>query len=131
MILFADASALVAILTGEEGADHLADRLEAADRRLCSPVSVWETLAALRRSHDVPVPQARGRIGRFMAEIELDMISIGPREYELAVDAYDRFGKGRHPAALNLGDCFAYACAKAHGAALLYVGADFTQTDLA
>ncbi len=48
-----------------------------------------------------------------------------------AVDAYADFGKGRHLAALNMGDCFAYACAKANGAKLLYKGNDFTHTDLA
>ena len=49
----------------------------------------------------------------------------------LAADAYARYGKGRHVAALNMGDCFAYACAKAHGARLLYKGDDAARTDLA
>jgi ribonuclease VapC len=56
---------------------------------------------------------------------------IGERELRLAIEAHSRYGKGRHPAALNLGDCFAYACAKANGARLLYVGDDFAKTDLA
>jgi ribonuclease VapC len=47
-----------------------------------------------------------------------------------ALDAFERFGKGRHPAALNLGDCFAYACARLAGAPLLYKGDDFPQTDI-
>lgn len=131
MILFADASVLVAILGGEDGADALADRLEAAHQKLCSPMATWETMAALRRSHGVPIPRARLRIARFVTEIGLESVPIGPREYELAADAYERFGKGRHPAGLNMGDCFAYACAKAHGAALLYTGQDFALTDLA
>lgn len=131
MILFADASVLVAILGGEAGADALADRLEAADRKLCSRVSTWETMAALRRSHAVPIPRARLKVARFITEIGLETVAIGQREYDLAAEAYERFGKGRHPAALNMGDCFAYACARAHGAALLYTGDDFARTDLA
>ena len=51
-------------------------------------------------------------------------------EFELAIEAYARFGKGRHPAALNMGDCHAYACARAHGAALLFKGNDFLKTDI-
>jgi ribonuclease VapC len=47
----------------------------------------------------------------------------------LAVDCFQRYGKGRHPARLNLGDCLSYACAKAHGAKLVYKGDDFAQTD--
>lgn len=49
----------------------------------------------------------------------------------IATAAYDRYGKGRHPARLNMGDCFAYACAKTHDARLLYKGDDFSKTDLA
>ena len=48
----------------------------------------------------------------------------------MALRAFERFGKRRHPAGLNMGDCFAYACAKAHGAPLLFIGDDFTQTDV-
>ena len=48
----------------------------------------------------------------------------------IALQAYAQFGKGRHPAALNMGDCFAYACARAHGAALLFKGEDFSRTDV-
>jgi len=49
----------------------------------------------------------------------------------LALEAYDRFGKNRHPANLNFGDCFAYACARHYGVPLLYKGNDFTKTDIA
>lgn len=55
---------------------------------------------------------------------------MGEREYDFAIDAYARYGKGRHPAALNMGDCHAYACAKAHGARLLFKGDDFSRTDI-
>ncbi|WP_244480517.1 type II toxin-antitoxin system VapC family toxin [Methylobacterium sp. Leaf399] len=57
-------------------------------------------------------------------------IPIGEAESELAIEAYARFGKGRHPAALDRGDCHAHACAKAHRAALPFEGDDFSKTDL-
>ena len=131
MTLFVDASALIAIIAGESDADALAARLEAEPDRLCSALSVWETVAGLARSHRLGVPEARAHVQRFLDLLDLRMVPIGEREAELAADAYARYGKGRHPAALNMGDCFAYACARANGAALLYKGDDFRQTDLA
>ena len=61
---------------------------------------------------------------------DLKLVSIGERELDLATQAYAEFGKGRHPAALNMGDCFAYACAKANRSKLLFKGEDFTKTDI-
>ena len=61
----------------------------------------------------------------------MELVAIGPPESDLATWAYKTYGRGRHPAALNMGDCFAYACAKAAGARLLYKGGDFALTDLA
>jgi ribonuclease VapC len=60
----------------------------------------------------------------------LKYVNIGERELDFAAQAYAEFGKGRHAAALNMGDCFAYACAKANRAALLFKGADFSKTDI-
>ena len=62
---------------------------------------------------------------------DLRFVGIGEREFELAAQAYAEFGKGRHQAALNMGDCFAYACAKANRARLLFKGDDFSKTDIA
>lgn len=61
----------------------------------------------------------------------MHLVSIGAAEAMIATAAYDRYGKGRHPARLNMSDCFAYACAKTHDARLLYKGDDFSRTDLA
>jgi ribonuclease VapC len=55
---------------------------------------------------------------------------IGEREYEIAAEAYAQYGKGRRPAALNIGDCFAYVCARVNRAKLLIKGEDFTKTDI-
>jgi ribonuclease VapC len=65
----------------------------------------------------------------FFEALDFRLAPIGERELALAMDAYARFGKGRHPAKLNMGDCCAYACAQANDALLLFKGSDFTKTD--
>lgn len=76
------------------------------------------------------LPSARTEVQSFIRLNDLKFVSIGERELELAAQAYAEFGKGRHSAALNMGDCFAYACAKANRAKLLFKGDDFTKTDI-
>ncbi len=66
-----------------------------------------------------------------MAAGRFTCVSIGAEELRFALEAHARYGKGRHPAALNMGDCLAYACAKANQAKLLYKGGDFAKTDMA
>ncbi len=130
MTIFADASALIAIITGESDADILADTLEADDSRLCSAVSVWETMAGLRRSYSFTVAEARSQVELFLNAGGFRFVNIGEPEWKIAADAFSAYGKGRHPAALNMGNCFAYACARSYQAKLLYKGGDFEQTDL-
>jgi ribonuclease VapC len=129
-MIFIDASALIAIIAGEDDANLLADRLEQDRQRLVSAMSIWETIAGLCRGHIFSIPAAQNEVKRYIAVGDLDYVSIGARESALAVQAYADYGKGRHPAALNMGDCFAYACAKANRAALLFKGADFSKTDI-
>ena len=131
MTIFADASAVVAIITGEPGADTFIDELQADRIRLCSALSAWEATAALCRTYNLSVSDARARVRRFLDAGRFQIVAIGEREFEVATDAYSTFGKGRHPAALNMGDCSAYACAKCNRAKLLYKGDDFAKTDLA
>src|SRR5579884_359245 len=131
MTIFADASALIAIIAGEPDADALADLLEAEHQRLCSAVSVWETIAGLCRSYTFSVPAARTHVRRFLGTGGFRFVGIGEREFEIATEAYAQYGRGRHPASLNMGDCFAYACAKANRARLLFKGGDFPKTDIA
>ena len=130
-MIFVDASAMISLMTGEDDADDLADRLGAEQSRLCSAVSVWETIAGLCRTYMFSVPSARATVQSFIELNDLKFVGIGEREFDLATEAYAEFGKGRHPAALNMGDCFAYACAKANRAKLLFKGEDFTKTDIA
>ena len=129
-MIFVDASAMISMMTGESDADGLADRLGAERQRLCSAISVWETIAGLCRTHTFSVPSARAVVQSFIESNDLRCVGIGEREFELAAQAYAEFGKGRHRAALNMGDCFAYACAKANRARLLFKGDDFSKTDI-
>jgi ribonuclease VapC len=130
VIIFVDASALIAIIIGEPNADPLADALEAATTRLCSPLSVWETVAGLCRSYRYVPGDAWALVARYRRTGDIRLVPMGERESELAHQAYGTFGKGRHPAALNMGDCFAYACARTNDAALLFTGRDFQKTDI-
>jgi len=113
--------------------DHLAlERLFGADEdRLYSAVATWEAARALATIRSVSIDEAHAEIAQFAQDFSMRLVSIGAQEAQLAIAAHDRYGKGRHAAKLNMGDCFAYACAKANGATLLYKGDDFARTDLA
>ncbi len=75
-------------------------------------------------------PSGRGIVERFLDELQVAEVSFGERHWRTAVDAYERFGHGRHPAGLNFGDCMAYASAIVADEELLYVGDDFRHTDV-
>jgi len=130
-MIFVDASAMVAILAEESGAAHLIRRLDEARSPITSPVAVFETATALSRKLNQSHSASQAQIERFLDASDIRVVPIMPGDGERALAAHARFGKGRHPARLNLGDCFAYACAKAHGARLLFIGDDFPQTDIA
>ena len=97
---------------------------------LCSALSAWEAVAGLCRSYSFSIPAVQADVHSFLKLVKIQFVEIGQREFDIAVDAYARYGKGRHPAALNMGDCFAYACAKANRAKLLFKGDDFSKTDI-
>lgn len=130
LTVFADASALISVIAGERDALDLADCLELDRDRLYSAISAWETVAGLSHAFRLPVERSRARVRLFLSELEFRLAPIGDREFEIAMDAYERFGKGRHPAKLNMGDCYAYACARANKARLLFKGGDFVKTDI-
>jgi ribonuclease VapC len=108
----------------------LVDCLNDDPRRLCSALSAWEAVAGLAHSYMLAVLAARARVHLFLDAMHFVFVGVGEPEFAVASDAYARFGKGRHPAALNMGDCFAYACARTNGARLLFKGDDFTATDI-
>lgn len=133
MNLFLDASAIVSMIVREPDAEELADRLDDPDRLLWSAVAKWEAVAAVARLRRYETPVfARNDIDNFGNTYALELVPIGVHESDLAFSAFERYGKGSgHPAQLNMGDCFAYACARANNARLLYKGDDFSHTDLA
>jgi len=122
-----DTSALVAILTREPSAERLVAAIDADTRRLISAATVVElSLVMLGRYGEA----GDGQIDRLLAGIAATVVPVGVAQVSLARDAALRFGRGRHPAALNYGDCFSYALSVESGEALLFVGSDFTQTDV-
>jgi ribonuclease VapC len=130
LTVFADASALIAIITNEHDALDLATCLNQDKDRLYSAISAWETAVGLAHMYRLPVEKSRDLVRLYLESLDFRMVPIADGEFELAMDAYARFGKGRHPARLNMGDCYAYACAKANRARLLFKGGDFVKTDI-
>ena len=129
--MFVDASALTAILAKEADAQDLLAKLEDATLRVTSPLAIWETSVALARLLRISPLEAHAVVEKFLDIIAMQEISVTPEDTVLAVEAFERYGKGRHPAALNFGDCFAYACARQRNLKLLYKGGDFARTDIA
>lgn len=129
--MFVDASAAIAILGGEDDAEALAAKLERAEKVLISPLAIYETAVGLARKRECPVEEAEALVAIFVREIGATIVEIDNAVGQLAIGAFARFGKGRHKADLNMGDCFAYACAQAHGVTLLFKGNDFIHTDIA
>jgi ribonuclease VapC len=123
-----DTSAIIAILFEEEEAERFARAIEAAAVRLLSVANWVETgLVVLARKGE----QGFNDLERFISDAAIDRVQIDPANGALAIAAFRRFGKGRHAARLNFGDCFAYALAKATGEPLLFKGGDFALTDIA
>ena len=125
-----DASAMVAILLREPDGEALASRVEATKAPFTSPLAVYETVVALMREKRLSAADAEAVVRPFLAAASIRVVMISDSMATTAAAAFDRFGKGRHPAALNLGDCFAYACARAYRGRLLYKGQDFAKTDI-
>lgn len=128
--MFVDASVLVAMMTNESDADALSERLSTAILRLTSPMALWEASVAYSRISGIEPKAALREVEAYIRPLGIEVIAISPAATAAAVDAYQRYGKGRHPAALNFGDCFAYACARQLDVPLLYKGDDFSQTDI-
>ena len=129
--MFVDASAIVAILSGEPEADALADVLDGAKSPITSPVAILEATLGICRKRHASVAEARRDVMKFLEIAGVRTVAINATAGDAALDAFDRYGKGRgHPAQLNLGDCFAYAVAKTHDTSILFKGDDFSKTDI-
>ncbi len=122
-----DSSALIAILFGEPGHLDLVDRiLSAGAVRVAAPTLVETSMVFAARRKASTVNQVRALV----QELGVTIVPFGERDWHAAVDAFLRFGRGRHKAALNFGDCVSYAAAANANDSLLFVGNDFSQTDI-
>lgn len=122
-----DSSAVVTLILGEPEAERLLPRLAAATELAIGAPTLVEATIAL--SHRLG-PVASSLIERFLGELAVAVLAFEERHWRQAIEASRRFGKGRHPAALNFGDCLAYATARLAARPLLSTGNDFAQTDL-
>jgi ribonuclease VapC len=122
-----DTSAIVAILFREPDAAALLERLRRAPVRGVGTPTLVETGIVVTSRAGEP---AIGWVHRFMQAFDVIEIPFDASHWQVAVAAYNAFGRGRHPAALNFGDCLTYATAKLAGAPLLCIGDDFRETDL-
>jgi ribonuclease VapC len=130
MTVFVDASALVAILTHESDWLTLSECLLEAKTATTSALALYEAALAIARKSDGDPAAAEQDVVDFLVQTGVGITHIDHDIGLAALAAHRQFGKGRHPAALNMGDCFAYACAKKLGVPLLFKGRDFTLTDI-
>jgi ribonuclease VapC len=122
-----DSSAIVAVLRAEPEAPEFAKAIEATQSRHISAVSYVEAAVVIDSSKDAV---ASRRFDDFFRVSGIAIETVTPRQAEIARNAYRDFGKGRHKAGLNFGDCFAYALAKERDEPLLFKGNDFRHTDV-
>lgn len=129
--MFVDASAWTAIILGEPEREQLRTTLADAEVVLTSPLATWETVQAVARETKGTIEYVSTRLVTLQISVGARVVAIGAEEGRIALEAHARYGKGVHPAKLNMSDCFSYACAKVHGVPLLYKGEDFALTDIA
>lgn len=125
--MIVDSSAIVAVFLKEPGFGVLVEKLGRAGTVGIGSPTLVETAIVLSARLDA---DARGALGRFIYEFGMVVIPFGELHWRAAVDAYWRFGRGRHAASLNFGDCLTYATASLAKNPLLCVGEDFSKTDL-
>jgi ribonuclease VapC len=123
-VIVVDTSALIAIVLREPEAPRCIKALETETEILVSAGTIAEAL----------IVAARRRVANEMASLldglAVEIVNVTPASARRVAQAYDRWGKGLHPAGLNFGDCFAYALAKEHSCPLLFIGEDFSKTDV-
>jgi len=122
-----DSSAIIAILLGEPEAETFAQAIVRDPKRLMSAFSALETGIVIEAKKG----EAGGReFELLLHRAKIEIIPFDLEQYEIAMEAWRKYGKGRHPAGLNIGDCCSYALAKYSGEPLLFKGEDFSRTDI-
>lgn len=119
-----DTSALLAIVFGEPQADACMEVLESADGVCMSSATLAEALIVAGRRN------VRRVVEGLVEEFRIEILDVTAETSRLVADAYDLWGRGVHPATLNYGDCFAYETARSRRCPLLFVGEDFSKTDI-
>jgi ribonuclease VapC len=122
-----DTSAIISVLLNEVTAPRITQAIEAGSPRLLSAANLLEASIVIESRKG----EAGGReLDLLIYRAGVEIMAVDQDQAEIARTAWRRFGKGRHPAGLNYGDCFAYALAKARRLPLLHLGGDFAQTDI-
>ena len=122
-----DASVVIAILLSESGALDLVDRILEADVVRIGTPTLVETAVVLANKRQRP---SLDELRALIDELGMTVVPFDAQHWETAASAFERFGRGRHKAGLNFGDCMTYATAAVAGDSLLFVGNDFTKTDI-
>ena len=122
-----DASALIAILQSESGAMDLVDRILEADVVRIGTPTLVETAIVLAHKRQ---RSTLADVTALIDELGITVVPFGVEHWEAAASAFERFGRGRHKASLNFGDCMTYATAAVAGDSLLFLGHDFSKTDI-
>ena len=125
--MIVDTSALVAVVLREPGFQAVVDCLEGDEPLAVGAPTLTEATLVLSARLD---RDARPKLARILQEYEITVVPFAAAHWDEATEAFLRFGKGRHPAALNYGDCMSYAVARLADQPLLCLGRDFAQTDL-
>jgi ribonuclease VapC len=122
-----DSSALVSIVIEESGHERLLQKALGANVTVVGAPLAYEAAMVLSRRLN---KDARPMLNGLLRNISAEIVPFTEEHYEAAVSAFLRYGKGRHPAGLNFGDCMSYALAVVSGLPLLYIGNDFSKTDI-
>lgn len=122
-----DSSAILALLMNEPEAEKFAEALSIASIRRMSTANFLEASIVIETRHGLAGGE---KLDELIEKAQISIVPVTVEQANTARNAYRAFGKGRHPAGLNFGDCFAYALAKTQDEALLFKGDDFTKTDI-
>ena len=125
--MIVDTSALVAVILGEPDAEAHLRTMMSADSLAVSAAMLTEALIVVEARQG---REAASDLAALLADLEVEVVAFDEHQSEAAASAWRRFGRGRHPAALNLGDTYSYALAADRGEPLLFKGRDFAATDV-
>jgi ribonuclease VapC len=125
--LIVDTSAVVALLRGESRQLDISARMFEAEMIAIGAPTLFETMMVMI---GLSGEAGRGIVSEFLTDLSVEILPFDALHSKVATDAFFRFGKGKHPAALNFGDCMTYATARVAELPLLFIGNDFAQTDI-